>query len=31
MAKVQTSKTLLSYEREFQDQRQTILTVPDGR
>ena len=26
-----TSKTLLSYEREFQDQRQAVLTVSDGR
>lgn len=26
-----TSKTLLSYEREFQNQRQTILAASDGR
>jgi hypothetical protein len=26
-----SSKTLLSYERELQDQRQTILAAPDGR
>jgi len=25
-----TSKTLLSYEREFQDHRQTVLAAPDG-